>query len=200
MSAIESDNGRAAVRLADGSTLEAELVVVGVGVLPNTALAEAAGLQTDNGIVVDERLCTSAPDIFAAGDVANAYHPLLARHLRVEHWDNAIGQGEVAAQNMLGQAATHDRLPYFFSDQYDVGMEYVGSIGPEGYDQMVLRGRPDEHVFTAFWLREGHVLAAMHANDWDSMEPLSRIVGTTQVTDRLSDQSVPLVDIAAALS
>jgi len=200
VSAIESDNGRAAVRLADGSTLEAELVVVGVGVLPNTALAEAAGLQTDNGIVVDERLCTSAPDIFAAGDVANAYHPLLARHLRVEHWDNAIGQGEVAAQNMLGQAATHDRLPYFFSDQYDVGMEYVGSIGPEGYDQMVLRGRPDEHVFTAFWLREGHVLAAMHANDWDSMEPLSRIVGTTQVTDRLSDQSVPLVDIAAALS
>ncbi|MEJ7775532.1 MAG: FAD-dependent oxidoreductase, partial [Nocardioidaceae bacterium] len=194
VSGIESDDGRAVVRLADGSTLEADLVVVGIGVLPNTELAEAAGLQTDNGIVVDERLCTSAPDIFAAGDVANAYHPLLGRHLRVEHWDNAIGQGEVAAQNMLGQAATHDRLPYFFSDQYDVGMEYVGSIGPEGYEQVVLRGRPGERGFTAFWLREGHVLAAMHANDWDAMEPLRKIVGTTQVIDRLSDESVPLVD------
>jgi 3-phenylpropionate/trans-cinnamate dioxygenase ferredoxin reductase component len=172
---------------------------VGVGVLPDTALAVAAGLRTDNGILVDERLCTSAPDIFAAGDVANAYHPLLMRHLRVEHWDNAIGQGEVAARNMLGEAASYDRLPYFFSDQYDLGMEYVGSIGPEGYDQVVLRGRPDARVFTAFWLRHGQVLAAMHANDWDATEPIRKIVGSDQVVDRLGDESVPLDEVAADL-
>ena len=130
--------------LADGSSIEADLLVVGIGVTPDTALAEAAGLRTDNGILVDDQLRTSEPDIFAAGDIANAYHPLLGRHVRVEHWDNAIGQGVVAAQNMLGKEVSYDRLPYFFSDQYDLGMEYLGNVGPDGYDHMVLRGTPEQ--------------------------------------------------------
>ena len=163
---------------------------------PDTALARAAGLQTDNGILVDDQLRTSATDVFAAGDVANAYHPLLGRRLRVEHWDNAIEQGVVAAQNMLGKAVSYDRLPYFFSDQYDLGMEYVGNVGPDGYDQVVLRGKPDEGTFTAFWLKAGRVLAGMHANDWDAMDPIRRIVARQRVVPRLDDESLSLTEVA----
>jgi 3-phenylpropionate/trans-cinnamate dioxygenase ferredoxin reductase component len=199
VSAIEGDGRLGIVALADGSSIGADLVVVGIGVTPNTDLAEGAGLRTDNGIVVDDQLRTSAPDIFAAGDVANAYHRLLRRHLRVEHWDNAIGQGVVAAQNMLGKEVSYDPLPYFFSDQYDLGMEYVGNIGPDGYDQVVLRGAPEEGIFTAFWLREGRVLAGMHANDWDAMSPIRQIVGGQQRVAGLDDESLPLAKIADTL-
>jgi 3-phenylpropionate/trans-cinnamate dioxygenase ferredoxin reductase component len=199
VSSIQGDGGRAIVRLADGSSIDADLLVVGVGVAPDTALAEAAGLSTDNGIVVDDQLRSSAPDIFAAGDVASAYHPLLGRHLRVEHWDNAIEQGVVAAQNMLGKAVSYDRLPYFFSDQYDVGMEYVGNVGPDGYDQVVLRGKPDEGTFTAIWLKAGLVLAGMHANDWDAMDPIRRIVARQREVPRLDDESLSLTELADSL-
>ena len=193
---VKGNGGRAIVRSADGSSIEADLLVVGVGVAPDTALARAAGLQTDNGILVDDQLRTSASDVFAAGDVANAYHPLLGRHLRVEHWDNAIEQGVVAAQNMLGKAVSYDRLPYFFSDQYDLGLEYVGNVGPDGYDQVVLRGKPDEGAFTAFWLKAGRVLAGMHANDWDAMDPIRRIVARQRVVPRLDDESLSLTEVA----
>ncbi len=198
VSAIQSDGGLAIVTLADGSSLEADLLVVGIGVTPDTALAVAAGLRTENGIVVDDQLRTSAPDVFAAGDVANAYHPLLGRQLRVEHWDNAIGQGVVAAQNMLGKTVSYDRLPYFFSDQYDLGMEYLGNVGPDGYDQVVLRGTPEKRNFTAFWLREGRVLAGMHVNDWDAMDPIRQIVGQRAVAG-LDDESVALAQVAGNL-
>jgi NADPH-dependent 2,4-dienoyl-CoA reductase/sulfur reductase-like enzyme len=200
LSSIRANGGLATVTLADGLMVEADLLVVGVGVAPDIALAAAAGLRTDNGVVVDEQLRTSAPDIFAAGDVANAYHPVLGRHLRVEHWDNAIGQGVVAAQNMLGKGVAYDRLPYFYSDQYDLGMEYTGNIGPDGYDHVVLRGKPEEGAFTAFWIRNGHVLAGMHANDWDAMDPIRRIVAASDdVVDALHDESLPLAKIAANL-
>ena len=193
---VKGNGGRAGVGLADGSSIEADLLVVGVGVAPDTALARAAGLQTDNGILVDDQLRSSATDVFAAGDVANAYHPLLGRRLRVEHWDNAIEQGVAAAQNMLGKAVSYDRLPYFFSDQYDLGMEYVGNVGPDGYDQVVLRGKPDEGTFTAFWLKAGRVLAGMHANDWDAMDPIRRIVARQRVVPRLDDESLSLTEVA----
>jgi 3-phenylpropionate/trans-cinnamate dioxygenase ferredoxin reductase component len=196
VSSIAGDGGRAIVTLSDGSSIEADLLVVGIGVAPDTALAEAAGLRTENGIVVDEQLRTSARGIFAAGDVANAYHPLLGRHLRVEHWDNAIEQGVVAAQNMLGKEVSYDRLPYFFSDQYDLGMEYVGNVGPDGYDRVILRRTPEKENFTAFWLREGRVLAGMHANDWDAMDPIRQIVDQQGVVAGLDDESVPLTEIA----
>jgi 3-phenylpropionate/trans-cinnamate dioxygenase ferredoxin reductase subunit len=200
VSAVQGDGDRAVVRLADGSSVEADLLVVGVGVAPDDALAAAAGLMMANGIVVDEHLRTTSPDIFAAGDVANAYHPLLGRHLRVEHWDNAIAQGVVAAQNMLGKEISYDRLPYFFSDQYDLGMEYVGNVGPAGYDQVVVRGNPEGGAFTAFWLQAGQVLAGMHANDWDAIDPIRQIVEQTQAIPALADESMPLTEIVANLS
>jgi 3-phenylpropionate/trans-cinnamate dioxygenase ferredoxin reductase component len=196
---IGRDVGGATVGLADGTLIDADLVVVGIGVVPEVALGVGAGLHTDDGIVVDEQLRTSQPDIFAAGDLANAYHPLLGRHLRVEHRDNAIGQGVVAAQNMLGGSVTYDRLPYFFSDQYELGMEYLGNVGPEGYDEVILRGNPDDGKFTAFWLRDGRVLAGMHANDWDAMDPIRKIVTANGVAGDLHDDSISLTRIAAFL-
>jgi 3-phenylpropionate/trans-cinnamate dioxygenase ferredoxin reductase subunit len=193
---VTYDDPRAVVRLDDGSSVEADLLVVGVGVTPNSGLGEAAGLKTENGIVVDEHLRASHLDVFAAGDVANAYHPVVGRHLRVEHWDNAIHQGLTAARNMLGAEEAYDRLPYFYTDQYDLGMEYVGNVGPEGYDEVVLRGDGPGLVFTAFWLKDGRVLAGMHANDWDAMEPLRRIVTAGDVDlGALRDPGVPLDEL-----
>ncbi len=192
---VDQRGAGAGVRLADGSVLEADLLVVGVGVLPNTRLAEEAGLDVDKGVLVDEHLRTSDPAVFAAGDIANAEHPVLGRRLRVEHWDTAIHQGQVAARNLLGEDAPYDRLPYFFTDQYDLGMEYVGSIGPDGYDQVVLRGFPSGEAFSAFWLREGRVLAGMHANDWDAIDPIRAIVGTSPDVAALQDESVPLPEV-----
>ena len=114
------------MRTGDGRVVECDFVVVGVGVQPRTQLAADAGLKVDNGILADEHLRTSAPDVFAAGDVANAHHPFYGERVRVEHWNNALHQGPVAALNMLDRAVAYDRLPYFFSDQYDTGMEYAG--------------------------------------------------------------------------
>ena len=178
--------------------MTADLVVVGIGVAPNVELAEAAGLETDNGILVDEHLGTSDPDVFAAGDVANALHPVLGRRLRVEHWDTAIEQGKTAAHAMLGHAPTYDRLPYFFTDQYDLGMEYIGSVGPDGYDEVVLRGDTTAdggRTFTAFWLKGDRVLAGMHVNDWDATDHLRAIVGRDRAV-RLRDESPSLADLA----
>jgi 3-phenylpropionate/trans-cinnamate dioxygenase ferredoxin reductase subunit len=193
VSSVEAAAGLTVVRLGDGSSVPAHLLVVGVGVTPNSAVAEAAGLTTSNGIVVDEHLRSSHPDVFAAGDVANAYHPRLGRHLRVEHWDNAIQQGRTAARNMLGFGEAYERLPYFFTDQYDLGMEYIGNVGPDGYDEVVLRGDVPGRAFTAFWLKDGSVVAGMHANDWDAIDPVRRIVAAGRVDlTALRDASVPL--------
>jgi NADPH-dependent 2,4-dienoyl-CoA reductase/sulfur reductase-like enzyme len=197
--AFTHDGDRAGVRLSDGAAVDSDLLLVGIGVAPNTGLAEEAGLEVDNGILVDERLRTANPAVFAAGDVANAYRPTLARRVRVEHWDNAIEQGKVAGQNLAGGAASYDRLPYFFTDQYDLGMEYVGYIGPEGYDRVIVRGQPEEGTFSAFWLLQGRVLAGMHANDWDAIDPIRQIVSSGQVTPDLADQSLSLEEIAATV-
>jgi 3-phenylpropionate/trans-cinnamate dioxygenase ferredoxin reductase subunit len=166
--------------------------------VPNTGLAETAGLKVDDGVVVDEHLRSSHPDVLAAGDLANAHHPRFGTRVRVEHWDNAIGQGAAAARNLLGEAEAYDRLPYFFTDQYDLGMEYVGHVGPDGYDEVVVRGDPAARVFCAFWVRDARVVAGMHVNDWDAMDHIRRIVGT-ESTDiaALRDDRVPLPDLAA---
>jgi 3-phenylpropionate/trans-cinnamate dioxygenase ferredoxin reductase component len=192
---IHADGTTAVLRRDAGEPVGSDLLVVGIGVAPRTALAEAAGLDVDNGIVVDEHLRTSDPAILAAGDVANAYHPRLGRHLRVEHWDNAIAQGQAAARTMLGGGTPYERLPYFFTDQYDLGMEYVGSVGPDGYDRVVLRGGPDGDAFTAFWLQGDQVLAGMHANDWDAIDDVRRIVERGRVSEALLDAEVPLADV-----
>ena len=173
---IESSGGAAVVQLSDGWTVTADLLLVAIGAVPRTSLAEAADLRVDNGVVVDEHLRTSHPDVYAAGDVANAFHPRLDRHLRVEHWDNAIHQGRAAARNLLGAGEAYDRLPYFFTDQYDLGMEYVGAVGPDGYDDVELSGDLDGLVFTAYWRKDGRVVAGMHANDWDCIDEVRRTV------------------------
>ncbi|MGW2011279.1 NAD(P)/FAD-dependent oxidoreductase [Streptomyces nigrescens] len=185
------------VRLADGSLIGADAVIVGVGITPNTEPAAAAGLKVDNGVVVDERLCSSHPDVFAAGDVANAYHPVLGRHLRVEHWANALHQPQTAARAMLGQDVRYDRLPYFFTDQYNLGMEYTGYTGPEGYDQVVFRGDTEAREFLAFWLSGGRVLAGMNVNVWDVTEEIRALVASGQPVDpgQLADPDVPLAGL-----
>lgn len=182
------------VRLADGSRLAADAVVVGVGITPDVQLAQDAGLDVQNGIVTDEHLRTSAADIYAAGDVANAYHPLLGRRLRVEHWANALHQPNVAALGMLGKDAVYDRLPYFYTDQYDLGMEYTGYTEPGGYDRVVFRGEPSERQFIAFWMAGNRVLAGMSVNVWDVMDPIrSLITSGSDIDDALlSDPDVPL--------
>ncbi|MFF7592929.1 NAD(P)/FAD-dependent oxidoreductase [Kitasatospora purpeofusca] len=192
-----ADDRVTGVRLADGSTVPADAVVVGVGISPDTALAEAAGLEVENGIRTDEHLRTSDPDIHAAGDVANAFHPLLGRHIRVEHWANAVNQPQTAARAMLGEDAVYDRTPYFFSDQYDLGMEYVGWVEPGGYDRVVFRGDPATREFIAFWLSEGKVLAGMNVNIWDVTDPIRSLIRSGREVDptRLADPEVPLGDI-----
>jgi 3-phenylpropionate/trans-cinnamate dioxygenase ferredoxin reductase component len=196
---ITSAGGRAAgVRLGDGSHVEADAVIVGVGITPNTALAEAAGLETANGVVVDAGLRSCDPDIFAAGDVASAYHPLLGRHIRVEHWANALNQPEAAARAMLGQDVAYDEVPYFYTDQYDLGMEYAGYVEPGGYDQVVFRGDVARREFIAFWLGGGRVLAAMNVNVWDVNAAIQALVrgGGPVSLDRLADPAVPLDQVA----
>ena len=184
------------VRLADGRAVEADFVVVGVGVVPRTGLAEDAGLAVENGIVVDEHLETSASGVFAAGDVASAFHPHYRRHLRVEHWANALNQPAVAAQAMLGGHASYDRLPYFFSDQYDVGMEYTGFA--TSWDEVVFRGDPEGREFIAFWLEAGRVVAGMNVNVWDVTDPIRELIlsGTQVDVEHLRDADTPLGELA----
>jgi 3-phenylpropionate/trans-cinnamate dioxygenase ferredoxin reductase subunit len=150
------------VHLADGTRLDADLVVAGIGATPRVELAAAAGLTVEDGILTDAHLRTSAADVFAAGDAARAFHPGLGTHLRVEHWANALHQGVAAAENMLGHATVYDRVPYFFSDQYDLGMEYSGHA--TAWDRVVFRGDPRDGKFLAFWLDHGVVVAGMNAN------------------------------------
>ncbi|GHH17175.1 NAD(P)/FAD-dependent oxidoreductase [Streptomyces lanatus] len=189
-----TDSRVTGVRLTDGRQLPADAVVVGIGITPNVGLAEHAGLEVRDGIVTDERLRTSVADIHAAGDVANAYHPLLGRHLRVEHWANALNQPEVAAQSMLGKDAVYDRLPYFYTDQYDLGMEYTGYAEPGGYDRVVFRGDVAGRRFVAFWMAGRRVLAGMNVNVWDVIDRIRALVlSGADVDDALlADPDVPL--------
>jgi 3-phenylpropionate/trans-cinnamate dioxygenase ferredoxin reductase component len=192
---ITTADGRATgVRLADGTVIDADTVVIGIGATPNTALAEAAGLTVDNGVVVDAALRSSDPDIFAAGDVANALHPTLGQQIRVEHWANALNQPATAARAMRGDEAAYDELPYFFTDQYDLGMEYIGYVGPNGYDQVVFRGDVAGREFIAFWLADNKILAGMNVNVWDVVDPIKALIraGREVDTTRLADPDVPL--------
>jgi 3-phenylpropionate/trans-cinnamate dioxygenase ferredoxin reductase subunit len=179
---IDSGSDGATIGLAGGDTLTVDRLVVGVGVAPNTDLASAAGIAVDNGILVDAGLHTSASGVYAAGDVANVDHPVLGHRLRVEHWDTAIKHGTVAATNLRGGQAVADHLPYFFTDQYALGIEYVGNPGPDGFDRVVITGDTDgpveQRTFRAWWLRGNRVVAGMHVNDWDAIGRVRELVGT----------------------
>jgi 3-phenylpropionate/trans-cinnamate dioxygenase ferredoxin reductase component len=196
--AFEGGTAVERVRTSDGRELECDFVVVGVGVQPRTGLAAQAGLAVDNGILVDEHLQTGAPGVFAAGDVANAHHPFYGERIRVEHWANALHQGPVAARAMLGEPDVYDRLPYFFSDQYDVGMEYAGFA--RTWDRVIFRGDPATREFIAFWLSGNRVVAGMNVNVWDVIDPIQRLIGERVAVDdrRLADSDVPLEELAPA--
>jgi 3-phenylpropionate/trans-cinnamate dioxygenase ferredoxin reductase component len=185
------------VVLNDGSRIDADMVLVGVGITPNSQLAAEARLDVDNGILVDEHLRTSDVNIFAAGDVANAYNPRLDRHIRVEHWANARRQGATAGKAMLGQDAVDARPSYFFTDQYDLSMEYTGDIGPSGYDQVIFRRYPDVRQLIVFWLSEQRVQAGMNLNIWDVADDIERLVQSSQPanTDDLADAGIPLASL-----
>jgi 3-phenylpropionate/trans-cinnamate dioxygenase ferredoxin reductase subunit len=194
VSGVEAAGDGLRVVLDDGSLLEADVVLVGIGIVPSSELADAAGLDVDNGVVTDAQLRTSDPDVFAAGDVANVLHTALGRHLRVEHWAAALSQPAVAAKAMLGGSETYDLQPYFFTDQYDLGMEYHGFADPRT-DRLVVRGSLDDASFVAAWLGEdGTVRAAMHVNCWDDSDAVKALVGHPIDEQRFADTAAPLSD------
>jgi 3-phenylpropionate/trans-cinnamate dioxygenase ferredoxin reductase component len=180
-----------------GAELPAQTVVVGIGVTPNTGLAADAGLEVADGIVCDEALRTSAPDTYAAGDVANWLHPTLGQRIRVEHWANAQDGGYAAGRSMLGEDVRYDAIPFFFSDQYDAGLEYAGHVPRGTGTEVVLRGDPAEGEFMAFWTTDGRVLAGMHVNVWDTIDHVQALVRNKSVVDPklLADPDTPLSDL-----
>ncbi|MEW2388573.1 FAD-dependent oxidoreductase [Streptomyces venezuelae] len=191
-----------AARTDDGEEHPAHDVLAAIGAAPRTALAESAGLDLvdraeGGGIAVDASLRTCDPDIYAAGDVASVRHPLFGTSLRVEHWANALNGGPAAARAMLGQDVSYDRVPYFFSDQYDVGLEYSGWAPPGTYDQVVVRGDAGKREFIAFWLRDGQVLAGMNVNVWDVTDPIQQLIrkGARPDANALADPSTPLASL-----
>jgi 3-phenylpropionate/trans-cinnamate dioxygenase ferredoxin reductase subunit len=194
--AVDS-GGDGFVKTSDGERLAADVVLASIGVAPDDALARAAGLEIGDGIVADAALRTSAEDVFAAGDVVSSYRPLYQRRVRVEHWQNAIASGEAAARSMLGQEVSYDPVPYFYSDQYNLGMECAGLPSPGSYDQVVYRGSVDELEFIAFWLRGGAVIAGMNVNIWDATDEIQALIRSGRVPelDRLTNLSVPLAEV-----
>jgi len=186
-----------AVHLADGTTIAADVVIAGIGVTPNVALAADAGLAVDNGVLADRSLTTSDPDIFVAGDIANVDHPLLRHRIRVEHWATAMHTGPAAARAMLGQDVSYDRLPYFYTDQYDLGMEYTGWLPPGAEPELVVRGDLATREFIAFWLLDGRVAAGMNVNVWDVTDQIEALIRSNAVIERarLADPSVGLSDL-----
>ncbi len=196
ISSFEGHGAVAQVWTTGGRRIECDFAVAGVGVAPRAGLASDAGLQTGNGIVTDAKLQTSAPGIFAAGDVANAWHPFYQRPIRVEHWANALHQGPAAARAMLGQQVSYDHIPYFYSDQYDVGMEYSG-YAPQ-WDEVLFRGDRAGGEFIAFWLRDGRVAAGMNVNVWDVNEHIRALIRSRQQVNAaaLTDPCIPLDSLA----
>ncbi|MCU1596901.1 MAG: FAD-dependent oxidoreductase [Glaciihabitans sp.] len=182
------------VRVGERSVLAADLVVVAIGAAPTVELAVASGLEVDNGILVDASLRTSDPDIFAAGDVANAFHPTIGARIRSEHWANALNQGPAAARTMLGQDVSYDEIPYAYSDQFEIGMEFSGYLPLIGDATLAYRGDPAKREFIAFWMLGGRVVAGMNVNVWDVNEDVQGIIRRGNIVDvaALADPDVPL--------
>jgi len=193
---ISTTSGTATgLKLDDGSVIAADAVLVAVGAAPNIELAAAAGLDMgDGGVLVDSSLRTNDPDIFAVGDIAAAQHPFFKTRVRTEHWANALKQPAVAAANMVGTHTEYTELPYFFTDQYDLGMEYVGYA--PSYDRVVFRGDVAAREFIAFWLDSGNrVLAGMNVNVWDVVDDIKALI-----TSRAAVAPDALADTQRALS
>ena len=198
ISELRGSGGRVTgVVTSSGTELPADAVIIGIGAVPNAWLAADAGLDVDNGILADDALRSSDPDIYATGDVAKAFNSLLGRRIRVEHWGNALTGGPLAARSMLGQQVSYDLVPYFYSDQYDLGMEAAGLPEPGRYDQVVYRGDKDALEFIAFWLSDGAVIAGMNVNVWDVNDDIQALIRVGLPVDpgRLADPDVPLAEL-----
>lgn len=196
---ILGDGEVSGVATKSGEQLPAKTVVVGIGITPNVGLAEEAGLEVDNGILCDRSLLTSVADIWAAGDVANWFNPTLQHRLRVDHWASADEGGAAAGRSMLGEDVSYDVVPYFFSDQYDTGLEYAGHVPRGTSTELVLRGDPAGNAFMAFWLADGQLLAGLQVNMWDTIEDVKTLIRSHAVVDagRLADPDRPLLDTTA---
>ena len=203
---VEGDAGVTGVVTTSGRTVAADTVVVGVGIAPNTGLAQGAGLDVDNGIVTDATQRTSDPAVWAAGDVASWLSTTLGQHVRVEHWANANDGGYAAGRAMAGSDETYDPIPFFYSDQYDVGLEYAGHVARGTEAELVLRGDLAANEFMAFWVVPAdseagddavRVLAGMHVNVWDTIDAVQQLVRHRTAVDRskLADADVPLRDL-----
>jgi 3-phenylpropionate/trans-cinnamate dioxygenase ferredoxin reductase component len=192
---LEGDGSVEAVVLPDGSRLHADVVVIGVGVRPDVGLAERAGLPVDDGVLVDRHL-RATDRIWAAGDVANAAHPLFGR-IRIEHWAEALNQGLIAGRNLAGAGDRYDRIPYFYSDQFDLSLSYLGHV--REWDELVLRGDRNvkEPKFVAWYLRQGTPRAALIVNDWDAEDAVREVIRRDEPVDRdrLADPAVPLAGL-----
>jgi 3-phenylpropionate/trans-cinnamate dioxygenase ferredoxin reductase subunit len=197
---IRGESGRATAVVTDsGEVLPADIVVIAVGVVPETSLAAAAGLALNNGILTDASLRTSSPDIFAAGDVANALHPFTGEHHRSEHWSNALNGGKVAAKAMLGQDAVLDTIPYFYTDQFDVSMEYSGFPTLASGAEPVIRGSLDTKEFIAFWQHDGRVVAGMNVNRRRTQKAIKALISSRRAIEagQLADPGIPLDHLLA---
>lgn len=194
------EDGRATgVRMGDGSVIAADAVLLGVGAAPNVDLAQSAGLDVDNGVLVDASLRSSNPDVYVVGDIANHDHPVLGRRLRVEHWATALNQPSAVAASLVGGDKPYTELPYFYTDQYDLGMEYIGNAGKDAYDRVVVRGDLDSREFVSFWLDDqSRILAAMNVNVWDVVDQIKPLIadGTIVDADKLADPSVDYAQVA----
>ncbi|QPZ39378.1 NAD(P)/FAD-dependent oxidoreductase [Paramicrobacterium chengjingii] len=195
VTALKGDNGRVTGVDSSAGHFDADAVVIGVGAAPNTELAASAGLAVDNGVIVDEHLRTSHPAVLAVGDIALAQNTVTGAPLRVEHWDNAMRQGQLAAQTILGSGAVYDWQPYFFTDQFDFGMEYVGHGSSD--DDVHVRGHLGSGEFIAFWSNDGRVTAAMNVNTWDVNDDLRAVIGHYVAPGRLTDEDVALGDLVS---
>ncbi len=194
---IRGTNKAEEVILSNGTTIATGVVVVSVGVAPRTELAQVAGLALDNGIVAEEYLASSVPGIFAAGDVANVLHPAYGQGIPLEHWSAALDQGPVAAKNMLGQNVAYHKVPFFYSDQYELGMGYRGWA--PSFDEVVPRGDVTRRELIAFWMHHGKVAAAMNANIWDQGDSIEALISAGRLIDtgRLADSDIDLANLVS---
>jgi 3-phenylpropionate/trans-cinnamate dioxygenase ferredoxin reductase component len=187
------------VLLDTGEVVPADVVVVGIGAVPNTGLAADAGLEIDNGIVTDSAFHTTAADVYAVGDVASVFHPVLGHRIRIEHWANAENAGIAAGRSMAGAAVSYDEIPYFYTDQFDLGMEYSGYGDLVADAAVVIRGDLAARRFVAFWLADGRVVAGMNVNLWDVNQSVQELIRSRVPVDvvQLADESIELAGFVA---
>jgi 3-phenylpropionate/trans-cinnamate dioxygenase ferredoxin reductase subunit len=196
VAALEGDCRVEAVTTQAGLRIPCEMVVMGIGVEPAVDCLDGSGVRVDNGVVVDEYCATNVAGIYAAGDVANHYHPVFGRHIRVEHWQNAMRQGAGAAASMLGERVPYDEIPWFWSDQYDANIQYAGHHTSS--DDLIIRGRLDQSCYAAFYMNRGAIAAVVGFNNAKDVRRAMPLIKARRPVDpdQLRDERVDLRSLA----